>query len=245
MGRFTNVLQKKKTKKVGDQQVAERKRGNGELTPVEHLGPQTPREAGVAKQVLFLPKTTIAKGDDLTLHEEQLVAKTEVAMLKGYRDAKMLAQLLQIAPAQAEKYVKRVYARWEVVGTAHDLKRVRGEGLSRMAMLERKYWQIIETSKDARAKIVALQSLMAINQQRDLLNGVTPKTMEAASSRTEGHDVQAKIAKQARLGAMAKQLSKMIAEAQQDQAVAPVDEAQTYEQEQDDDYDIAEQETCE
>jgi len=46
---------------------------------------------------------------------------------------------------------------------------------------------------------------------------------------------------------MARQLSKMIAEAQQDQAVAPepVDEAQTYEQDQDDDYDIAEQEITE
>jgi len=243
MGRFTNALQGIKDKKKRAKPpvaVQEGTSGYGKDTQPSLMAPPTPMEAGTAKTVLVLPKTTIPKSDDQTLWEEQMVAKTEVAMLKGYRDPRMMAQLLQITVPQAEKFIKRVLARFEIVGTAHDLKRVRGEGLARMAMLERKYWQIIETSKDQRAKIVALQSLLEINKQRDLYNGVSQKTMESVSQRTEGSEVQARLAKQARLGAMAKQLAEIIAEQQRDATaekvtVVPADQSipQDFEEEDD------------
>ena len=204
MGRFFNPMSTRGKKDIIATMSTERESRKRDPLPTTKEDIKT----------VVLPNTTITKDSDPSLYDEQMVAKIEIAMLKGYRDIKMVANLLGITNHQADKYMKRVYARWEVVGTANDLKRVRGEGLSRMAMMERKYWQIVETSSDPRAKIVALQSLMEINRQRDLYNGVTQKTMETINQRTEGHEIQARLAKQSKLATMAKQLAHIIREEQ-------------------------------
>ena len=203
------------------------RRGRPRLTP---LPPRNRGLENMASQVrpesVSLPSPTVDPNEEGSLYDEQQLARVELAMLQGMVDSKSLRSVTGINDLrQIDRLKRRVMARWEIVGTANDLRRVRGEGLARLNMVERKLWQIINSAgkgpDGARLQLMALQQLSQFMSQRDLYNGVTQKSMELVAHRTEGSEVAIRMAKQSKLASMAKALMGFVAEAQKESERVP------------------------
>lgn len=118
--------------------------------------------------------------EDQTLRDEQQVFRTEVLMTKGVRDKRQLMTLLDVTDhRQMDRYIKRVHARWELIGTSRDYTRHRGEGLQRLDLIEAELWSTVQKTDDPRVAIVALNTITTVQRHRVELLGLTPKVISS------------------------------------------------------------------
>lgn len=127
-----------------------------------------------------IPPPPTYDGDDQLLRDEQQVARVEILMTKGVRDRRQLMVLLEVDdPRQMDRYMRRVFARWELQGTTRDFSRHRGEGLFRLDLIESELWASISNADAPQIKMVALKNLIDVQKQRSEMLGLTPKVIEA------------------------------------------------------------------
>jgi hypothetical protein len=145
-------------------------------------GPLRKADYGTLPPILDVPEPPTYTDDpgDRALHDEQQVARVEILMMKGIRGKRQLMALLDIKdPRALDRYVKRVLARWELTGSSQDHARHRGEGLSRLDLIESELWSKLQNKDgDGRASIVVLNTLLSVQKQRSELLGLTPKAIE-------------------------------------------------------------------
>lgn len=130
---------------------------------------------------VVVPPTPTYDDDDPTLRDEQQVARVELLMIKGIRQKRQLMLLLNIDdPRQMERYVSRVLARWELVGSNQDHSRARGEGLTRLDLIESELWSKMQNldDKDGGRTNALLSTVLNVHRQRMDLLGLTPKVIE-------------------------------------------------------------------
>lgn len=122
-------------------------------------------------------------GADRTLFEEQQVSRVEILMTKGIRNKRHLMTLLEIKDVrQIERFIARVHARWEMLGTTQDHARHRGEGLNRLDLIESELWAKLQNQGDDRIAVVILNTLVGVQKQRAEMLGLTPKIIERIGS---------------------------------------------------------------
>lgn len=136
-----------------------------------------------------------ASPEGRALIEEQETTRIETLVLKGVRDASTIAKLLGLSRALVDKRLRKVYARWEVLGGGNVMKRARGEAISRTARLVLKLEEIIQDSKDNRERIVALKELHTLGCYLDTLRGLTPDAIAKLNMVAETNPVAARALK--------------------------------------------------
>ena len=116
-------------------------------------------------------------------YEAQQVARVELMMLKGVRSKRVLQELLDISDTRAlDRYMRAVHARWELVGTANDFARNRGEGLHRLDLIDSELWSRlgnVDTKASPLVALAYLRAISAIQEQRGAMLGLTPKVIAA------------------------------------------------------------------
>lgn len=175
--------------------------GKTDLSPVQ------------AARVGIPPEPTYDE-DDRTLRDEQQVARTEMLMMKGIRDRRQLMMLLQIdSTQQMGRYMDRVIARWELIGSTQDYSRHRGEGLSRLDLIESELWTSVSNESDKSKNLTAIKYILEVQKQRGELLGLTPKVIEriTVSGEAVGTTVSKNIAGQERLTMLAERMLKLVA----------------------------------
>jgi hypothetical protein len=117
--------------------------------------------------------------EEHALREEQQVMRVEILMTKGIRNKRQLMLLLDIKdPRQMDRFIKRVHARWEMLGTTQDHARNRGEGLTRLDLIESELWSKLQNQADDRVSVGLLGTLLNVQKQRAEMLGLTPKIIE-------------------------------------------------------------------
>src|SRR6202000_1319693 len=107
------------------------------------------------------------------------VARVELLMIKGIRQKRQLMLLLDVDdPRQMDRYMGRVLARWELTGTSQDYARARGEGLTRLDLVESELWSLTQNLEDVTRKQAILQTILNVHKHRMDLLGLTPKVIE-------------------------------------------------------------------
>lgn len=153
----------------------------------------TPEEREIVTPRFDVPAEPTYGADQRVLRDEQQVLRCELLMMKGIRSKRTLMTLLEVEDErQIERYIQRVYARWEMVGTAQDHTRNRGESLSRLDLIESELWSKMQNIEDsltpnakgrggldgAKVSVVYLSTLLQVQRQRAELLGLTPKVIE-------------------------------------------------------------------
>jgi hypothetical protein len=159
------------------------------------------------------PEPTYDQSDP-ALHDEQQVARTELLMVKGIRQKRMLMTLLSIADhRKMDRYIARVLARWELVGTSQDHSRARGEALTRLDLIDSELWSKLQNQGDVRVSIVILSTLLNVQRQRTEVLGLTPKVIERIGSLDSGNVAFSKqAAAHERLSMLAARMLRMVEE---------------------------------
>lgn len=139
-------------------------------------------ELEIMPQSVYIPAEPIYdRSENLNEYDEQQVARVELLMMKGIRSKAQLKVMLDIKNgATLERYIKRVYARWEVFGSTREYSRHRGEGLARIDLLESEMWSKYSNLDIKASPQIALNYLSAISrlqQQRNDMLGLTPKVI--------------------------------------------------------------------
>jgi len=132
------------------------------------------------------PEPTYPPGPETgLLRDEQQVARVEMLMTRGVRDKRQLMQHLDVDdPRQMERYIKRVEARWELLGQSQDLARHRGEGLARLDLIERTLWARVQqrgpdgTAASLEDYLRFADAVLHVQEQRNELLGLTPAAVE-------------------------------------------------------------------
>lgn len=146
-----------------------------------------PEDPALTPKTVYVPDEPVYGDDEPGLRDEQQVARTEILMAKGVRDRRQLMALLNVGDYRTmDRYIKRVYARWEMLGANRDFARHRGEGLARLDMLESELWSRVSNTGDDRVALVALKTITDVQKQRMDLLGLTPKVVERLT--TQGND---------------------------------------------------------
>ena len=116
---------------------------------------------------------------DPALRDEQQVARVELLMIKGIRQKRQLMLLLDVDDhRQMDRYISRVLARWELMGASQDYSRARGEGLTRLDLIESELWALTQNLEDATRKQSIMQTILNVHKHRMDLLGLTPKVIE-------------------------------------------------------------------
>lgn len=181
----------------------------------------TPKQVAVPA----LPTYSDEPGERL-LHDEQQVARVEILMTKGVRDRQRLMLLLGVDDKRKmDRYMQRVYARWEVAGATQAFARHRGEGLARLDLIEAEIWNTMITAEatkdqpgyrpDARVVLVATKNLIDLQNQRMQLLGLTPKVIERLGMTDAAKQMQfaASIGQHDKLSRVAKRMLELMTEA--------------------------------
>jgi len=109
---------------------------------------------------------------DRILRDEQQVLRVEILILKGIQAKHQLMELLEIEDyRQLDRYIKRVYARWELEGTVSILRRERGEGLQRLDLIENELWVSLSNTTNHAVKQRVLKNLMRLQRLRNDMIG--------------------------------------------------------------------------
>ena len=145
------------------------------------------------------------KGKDKSLHDIQQASRVERLMLRGVRNDQMIMATLELSSMSAlKKYKTMVYARWELTGSENDIRRHRGEAVSRLDSISEKVWDTIDNSEDSKEVQMAIKNLITIEQTRNGLLGLNQRAIErlsetvtdvkiAFTDRTEKHQAMAQI----------------------------------------------------
>lgn len=176
------------------------------------------------KQVGVAPPPVYNTQEERGLYEEQQVARTELLMLKGVRDRRQLMVLLDIDNDRTmDRFINRVYARWEVIGSTTDYARHRGEGLKRLDTIEQELWSKLQeednqvrtlSGTDLRNQTVILKTLLDVHGQRTTLLGLTPKVIERIGDvdLKDMKELDTRHANTALLGKVAQRMLEIVAE---------------------------------
>ena len=177
MAKIYMKLGKFKTLPPKDQALAHAKEFKGEIDGRKIVGIAPP------KVKVPEPPTRTQTNDERAEYDEQQVYRTELLMTKGVKDKRQLMTLLGVTdPKAMERYINRVYARWEMMGSFKEYQRLRGEGVRRLEIIENELWSTISNNDDDRIKIVALRSILDVQKYRDTLQGMTDNVIERISS---------------------------------------------------------------
>lgn len=144
--------------------------------------------------------------------EEQQVARMEILMLKGIRDPHVLKELLNIEDyRQVKRFMSRVHARWEITSGGKDILRHRGEALRRFDILEQELWTVVSNSgDDVRAKIVAIEAVLKLNDRKLPLLGVTPDSVAALENLASRNKHDARISQHKHVADMANRFKELL-----------------------------------
>ena len=130
------------------------------------------------ERVVVPPSPTYGENDP-TLRDEQQVARVELLMIKGIRQKRQLMLLLDVTDVRMmDRYISRVQARWEIVGSTQDYSRARGEGLIRLDLVESELWVMTQNLEDTARKQALMQTILNVHKHRMDLLGLTPKVIE-------------------------------------------------------------------
>jgi hypothetical protein len=168
----------------------------------------------LAPKHVVVPDVPTYGSDDPTLRDEQQVARTEILMTKGVRDRRQLMALLEVEDTRTmDRYIKRVYARWELLGANRDFARHRGEGLNRLDLIESETWSKISNAEHPGIALMALKLVTEVQRQRLELLGLTPKVIAELTSQA-GDNIQfsKRIATHDTLSRVASRMMSMIEE---------------------------------
>ena len=111
------------------------------------------------------------------LVQENNIAKVEMLMLKGFRTYMSIAKALGLPGSTVQQYIERVHVRWETFGDRANHRRVRGEALMRLNLIQQKLWDIIHHGTSDSVKVAATGLLMQWQERMNLLQGVTPDVL--------------------------------------------------------------------
>ena len=166
-------------------------------------------------RVIVPPEPTYGH-DDAALRDEQQVARVELLMIKGIRQKRQLMLLLEVDDhRQMDRYMSRVLARWELMGSTQDYSRARGEGLTRLDLVESELWSLTSNmdNKDVVRKQSVMQTILNVHKHRMDLLGLTPKVIEHIGLGSESDVSFSKVANtHERMSMLAARMMKMIEE---------------------------------
>ena len=121
--------------------------------------------------------------EERSRYEEQQVARVELLMVKGIRSRRHIMTLLEIDdPRACDRFIERVQARWDLIGTDQDYPRHRGEALVRLDLMESELWSKLQSVNDVRLYDKLINTLLIISDQRSSLRGLSPKVIERIGS---------------------------------------------------------------
>lgn len=115
------------------------------------------------------------------LDQERLITQAEILMLKGHSSYSVIAKELGVSGATAKQYMERVLVRWEVQGGRAKHRRLRGEALSRLRLIEQELWEIVETSPP-QVTLSALRQIVEVIGQQLMLQGLTQSVLEGMAT---------------------------------------------------------------
>ena len=142
--------------------------------------------AAMPKKFVVPPHPTADKLTEQALYDEQQVARVETLMLKGVRQRHHLMAALKIATTKTiDRYIDRVLARWEVMGSNKDLSKHRGEAIARLDKVEETLWSKQKGATGAIATVALMRAVLLVNQQRLEILGLTPKAIENLGEQSE------------------------------------------------------------
>ena len=119
--------------------------------------------------------------DKRYLDQERLITQAEVLMLKGHSSYSVIAKKLGIAGVTAKQYMERVHVRWEVHGGRANHRKMRGEALARLHLIEQELWRIVDTSPP-QVNLSALKQIADVVAQQLLLQGLTQSVLEGMAT---------------------------------------------------------------
>jgi hypothetical protein len=144
-------------------------------------------------------------------NDAQLALQAEVLMTKGIRAVSQLQALLRVPDRRRmDRIVRMVHARWEIYGSNTEMRRLRGEGLARLDLIENELWVTLSNTEDERIKQVALRNLLEATRQRSELHGLSARRIEMMITQIGSGEVDERVANHARVMTVAQQLSEMI-----------------------------------
>lgn len=159
------------------------------------------------------------KSVDRQEHEEQQVARVEIMMTKGVRSKRNLMALLDIRDGrEMDRYIRRVHARWETLGTQNEFARHRGEGLNRLDLIEGEIWARVGQldPKHPNTSQVVLQhfaAVLKVQEMRSELLGLTPKVIAHITTMPDADgDISRRITQHERLAGIAARMMDLIRE---------------------------------
>jgi hypothetical protein len=139
-------------------------------------------EAALIPPYVDVPSAPIydpRKSEEHALYEEQQVCRVELLMTKGIRRKGDLMIMLGIKDYRAmDRYIARVFARWEMFGTSRQHTRHRGEGFVRLDLIESELWSRLGNIEDPRTCIATLSTILNVQVRRAELQGLTQKVIE-------------------------------------------------------------------
>lgn len=126
------------------------------------------------------PEITGTERDAQYAIREKQVAQVELMLLKGVTNQNIIAGILQCSRQHIAGLVKAVHTRWEVLGGPRNASRVKGEASSKLSLIENEYWSLFQKeSTPASSKITILSNILQLIDRRLLLQGLSPRVLEA------------------------------------------------------------------
>lgn len=129
----------------------------------------------------MLGKSPAPHSEKRYLDQERLITQTEILMLKGHSSYSVIAKQLMVSGVTAKQYMERVLVRWEVQGSRANHRRLRGEALSRLRLIEQELWGIAEAST-SQVALIALKQIVDVIAQQLSLNGLTQSVLEGMAT---------------------------------------------------------------
>jgi hypothetical protein len=144
-------------------------------------------------------------------NDAQLALQAEVLMTKGIRAVSQLQALLGVSDRRRmDRIIRMVHARWEMYGSNTEMRRLRGEGLARLDLIENELWVTLSNTEDERIKQVALRNLLEVTRQRSELHGLSARRIEMLVTQIGNGEADERLTTHAKVLAVAKQLGDLI-----------------------------------
>lgn len=148
---------------------------------------------------------------------DQMVTKVELLMVQGVKAPALLCSTVQhedgteVDVGTMRRWIQRVYARWEVSGSASDLRKERGEALANIELLNNKLWVDFQNANDIRDRTWIAGLLMRLLEQRMALWGLTGDNIKQIIMVQEDSEVMTRIRRQNDLSMLASRFADIIA----------------------------------
>lgn len=144
--------------------------------------------------------------------EEQKVAQVEKLLLQGVREPALIQHYLNLSSrAQADTFIRRVKARWEVVGGTGNTRQDRGEMLAHIELLTNRIWSDYQAAATLQERAYLATLMMRLIDQRMTLYGLTETSIRQVLIVTEDSEVMERIKKQTKMAEFAALLAEKIA----------------------------------